>query len=43
MEQMVIALVGAVESPVQGLRIISVPEIRMAQASLRHSVPGPPV
>ena len=42
MEQMVIALVGAVESPVQGLRIVSVPEIRMAQASLRYPVPHQP-
>jgi uncharacterized protein YbjT (DUF2867 family) len=42
MEQMVMALVGAVESPVQGLRIVSVPEIRMAQASLQQPVPQQP-
>jgi uncharacterized protein YbjT (DUF2867 family) len=41
MEQMVMALVEAVESPVQGLRIVSVPEIRLAQASLRQPAPRP--
>jgi nucleoside-diphosphate-sugar epimerase len=37
-EQMVMALVEAVESPVQGLRIVEVPEIRAAQASLAREV-----
>ena len=37
-EQMVIALVEAVESPVQGLRIVGVPEIRTAQAHLYREV-----
>jgi len=34
LEQMIMALVAAVESPVQGLRIVGVPEIRTAQSSL---------
>jgi uncharacterized protein YbjT (DUF2867 family) len=38
LEQMVMALVEAVESPVQGLRIVGVPEIRTAQASLAREV-----
>jgi nucleoside-diphosphate-sugar epimerase len=38
MEQMVLALVSAVETPVQGLRIVNVPEIKAAQASLHHPV-----
>ncbi len=38
LEQMVMALVQAVESPVQGLRIVGVPEIRTAQASLAREV-----
>jgi uncharacterized protein YbjT (DUF2867 family) len=38
LEQMVMALVEAVESPVQGLRIVGVPEIRTAQATLTHEV-----
>lgn len=38
LEQMVMALVEAVESPVQGLRIVGVPEIRAAQASLAREV-----
>ena len=38
LEQMVMALVEAVESPVQGLRIVEVPEIRSAQAALARKV-----
>lgn len=38
LEQMVMALVEAVESPVQGLRIVGVPEIRTAQAHLSREV-----
>jgi uncharacterized protein YbjT (DUF2867 family) len=38
LQQMVIALVEAVESPVQGLRIVEVPEIRAAQATLAREV-----
>ena len=38
LEQMVMALVEAVESPVQGLRVIGVPEIRTAQAALAREV-----
>ena len=38
LEQMVMALVQAVESPVQGLRIVEVPEIRTAQAALARQV-----
>ena len=38
LEQMVMALVEAVESPVQGLRIVGVPEIRTAQAHLYREV-----
>ena len=38
LEQMVMALVEAVESPVQGLRIVGVPEIRTAQATLAREV-----
>lgn len=38
LEQMVMALVEAVESPVQGLRVVGVPEIRSAQASLAQEV-----
>ena len=38
LEQMVMALVEAVESPVQGLRIVKVPEIRAAQATLAREV-----
>lgn len=38
LEQMVMALVEAVESPVQGLRVVGVPEIRTAQAALAHEV-----
>ncbi len=38
LEQMVMALVEAVESPVQGLRIVEVPQIRTAQAALACEV-----
>lgn len=38
LEQMVMALVEAVESPVQGLRIVEVPEIRGAQTRLAGEV-----
>lgn len=38
LEQMVMALVEAVESPVQGLRVVEVPEIRTAQDSLAREV-----
>jgi uncharacterized protein YbjT (DUF2867 family) len=38
LEQMVMALVEAVESPVQGLRIVEVPQIRTAQAALAREV-----
>ncbi len=38
LEQMVMALVEAVESPVQGLRIVGVPEIRTSQAHLSREV-----
>ena len=38
LEQMVMALVEAVESPVQGLRIAGVPEIRAAQTALSREV-----
>jgi uncharacterized protein YbjT (DUF2867 family) len=38
LEQMVMALVEAVESPVHGLRIAGVPEIRAAQATLAREV-----
>ena len=38
LEQMVMALVEAVESPVQGLRVIGVPEIRAAQSNLARKV-----
>lgn len=38
LEQMVMALVEAVESPVQGLRIVEVPAIRAAQANLARQV-----
>lgn len=38
LEQMVMALVEAVESPVQELRVIGVPEIRAAQDSLAREV-----
>jgi CBS-domain-containing membrane protein len=38
LQQMVIALVEAVESPVQGLRVIEVPEIRAAQTTLAREV-----
>jgi len=34
LEQMILALVQAVESPVHGLRVMGVPEIRCAQAKL---------
>ncbi|MBI3477976.1 MAG: NAD(P)-dependent oxidoreductase [Acidobacteria bacterium] len=37
LEQMIMALVEAVESPVQGLRIVGVPGIRTAQASLARA------
>jgi hypothetical protein len=35
---MIMALVQAVESPPQGLRIVEVPEIRAAQMTLERSV-----
>jgi uncharacterized protein YbjT (DUF2867 family) len=38
LEQMVMALVEAVESPVQGLRIVGVPGIRTAQTTLAREV-----
>jgi hypothetical protein len=38
LEQMIMALVEAVESPVQGLRVVEVPEIRSAQATLAREV-----
>ena len=38
LEQMIMALVEAVESPVQGLRVVGVPEIRTAQARLARQV-----
>ena len=38
LEQMILALVEAVESPVQGLRVIEVPEIRSAQNTLASEV-----
>jgi uncharacterized protein YbjT (DUF2867 family) len=38
LEQMVMALVEAVESPVQGLRIVGVPEIRTAQTTLAREI-----
>jgi nucleoside-diphosphate-sugar epimerase len=38
LEQMVMALVEAVESPVQGLRVVGVPDIRAAQATLTREV-----
>ena len=38
LEQMIMALVEAVESPVQGLRVVGVPEIRAAQANLAREV-----
>ena len=38
LQQMVIALVEAVESPVQGLRIVEVPEIRAAPTTLAREV-----
>ena len=38
LEQMVMALVQAVESPVQGLKIVDVPAIRAAQESLAREV-----
>jgi uncharacterized protein YbjT (DUF2867 family) len=38
LEQMVMALVEAVESPVQGLRVLGVPDIRAAQATLAREV-----
>lgn len=37
LEQMVMAMVEAVETPVQGLRIVGVPEIRAAQAALTRA------
>jgi uncharacterized protein YbjT (DUF2867 family) len=39
LEQMVTALVEAVESPVQGLRVVEVPEIRTAHDRLARPVP----
>jgi uncharacterized protein YbjT (DUF2867 family) len=39
LEQMVTALVEAVESPVQGLRVVEVPEIRAAHDRLARPVP----
>jgi len=38
LEQMVLALVEAVESPVQGVRIVEVPEIRAAHLNLAREV-----
>ncbi len=38
LEQMALALVEAVESPVQGLRVVGVPEIRAAQDTLAREV-----
>ena len=38
LEQMVMALVEAVESPVQGLKVVEVPDIRAAQTSLAREV-----
>jgi nucleoside-diphosphate-sugar epimerase len=38
LEQMVLALVEAVESPVQGVRVVEVPEIRAAQLNLGREV-----
>jgi hypothetical protein len=38
LQQMVMALVEAVESPVQGLRVVKVPEIRAAQTTLAREV-----
>lgn len=38
LEQMVMALVQAVESPVQGLKVVDVPGIRVAQESLAREV-----
>jgi len=35
---MIMALVEAVESPVQGLRVVAVPQIRAAQANLAREV-----
>jgi hypothetical protein len=35
---MILALVEAVESPVQGLRVVEVPEIRSAQNTLASEV-----
>ncbi len=39
LEQLVLALVEAVESPVRGTRIVAVPEIRSARGRLAHEVP----
>ncbi len=38
LEQMVMALVEAVESPVQGLKVVEVPEIRAAQSNLTREI-----
>jgi uncharacterized protein YbjT (DUF2867 family) len=38
LDQLILALVEAVESPVQGLRIVGVPEIRSAGLNLSHKV-----
>jgi len=39
LDQLVLALVEAVESPVQGTRIVAVPEIRSAGLKLSHAAP----
>jgi hypothetical protein len=38
LEQLILALVEAVESPVQGIRIVGVPEIRASELALAHEV-----
>jgi hypothetical protein len=38
LDQLLLALVEAVESPVQGSRIVGVPEIRSARLNVSHEV-----
>ncbi len=40
LDQLILALVEAVESPVQGIRIVGVPEIRSARLNLSREVAG---
>jgi uncharacterized protein YbjT (DUF2867 family) len=40
LDQLILALVEAVESPVQGIRIVGVPEIRSARLNLSREVTG---